>query len=358
MVANQKNQFVRTYESALAAHLARGPRPAKTSRSARAIGKQAVQLGLTAIDLARVHDLAMTRLEGEKTAPKGKRLEASGISSSAVFQMEALAPLERERIAQQLKSQRTEKSLEGRLRRESNRHEKLLQESQTQRLQVRRLTFQFLLAQETERKEISRDLHDEISQVLAGINVRLTTLKKVAQIGSRDISDRIDQTQKLVEQSVEAVHRYALRLRPSLLDDLGIVPSIRSYIKDLPGSLGLKIRFNADSSIDSFGNEQATALYRVAQEALTNVVRHAKAKNVWVDLSKTPDSIKLEIRDDGKSFNAKRILNSATPKRLGLLGMRERIEMLGGAFSIESKSPCGTTITAVLPFSPRGKGQP
>ena len=318
-----------------------------TSRTARKIGKQAVVLGLNAMDIARTHDQAMRHLEPIGAADaKG----ATPISAAAIFFIEALAPLEQVRKTELAKSQRVERKLERQLEQEIKKHNKLLVESQRQQEKFRRLAHKFFLAQEKERKEISRDLHDEIAQVLAGINVRLAALKKIAQINRSDTGEQIDQTQKLVEQSVAAVHRYALRLRPSLLDDLGLVPSLRSYIKNLAGREDLRIRFNADSEVDVIGNEQRTALYRVAQEALTNVVRHAHAKSVHVSLRKLSDRIRLEIHDDGKSFNSKRILTSISHTRLGLQVMRERIEMFGGSFSILSTPAKGTTVTAEIPL--------
>jgi len=171
-----------------------------------------------------------------------------------------------------------------------------------------------------------------------------------------DIGERVDETQKLVEQSVEAVHRFAVRLRPSLLDDLGLVPSIRSYIKDISERKDINIRFKAGKDVEVLDNLQRTALYRVTQEALTNVIRHSRAENVNVSLQKLSTGIRLKIHDDGKGFDPKRILNSMSHRRLGILGMRERVEMLGGKFSIVSTSAKGTTVTAnmLLSLAPNG----
>jgi signal transduction histidine kinase len=332
MTDSQRKVFDGNYLDALRAHMIHKRRGGMTSQPARKIGKQAVVLGLNAMDLARTHDQAMRHLEPIGAADaKG----ATPISAAAIFFIEALAPLEQVRKTELAKSQRVERKLERQLEQEIKKHNKLLVESQRQQEKFRRLAHKFFLAQEKERKEISRDLHDEIAQVLAGINVRLAALKKIAQINRSDTGEQIDQTQKLVEQSVAAVH----------------VPSLRSYIKNLAGREDLRIRFNADSEVDVIGNEQRTALYRVAQEALTNVVRHAQAKCVHVSLRKLSDRIRLEVHDDGKSFNPKRILNSISNTRLGLLGMRERIEMFGGSFSILSTPAKGTTVTAEIPLA-------
>ncbi|MCH6255705.1 histidine kinase [Puniceicoccaceae bacterium K14] len=350
MIANKGNLFNQIYEDALKAHLSRKSRGATKSWIARKIGKEAIAQGLNAIDLASIHDQAIRRLRPKDTAATVTGTGDGYVSRSTLFYIEALVPLEQVRKAEQTKLKQFEKELEKQTQREAKRQNKLLEEARSQKEEVRQLTHQFLLAQERERKEISRDLHDEIAQVLAGINVRLAALKKVVQIGGEDISERIDQTQKLVEHSVAAVHRYALRLRPSLLDDLGLIPTLRSYIGTHSEHHGISIQFDVSAEVDSLGNEPCTALYRVAQESLTNVVRHSNAKNAYVKLECRAQRIRLEIRDDGRGFDANRILNSTTQKRLGVLGMRERIEMLNGIFSITSSSSKGTTVVADLPF--------
>jgi signal transduction histidine kinase len=229
-------------------------------------------------------------------------------------------------------------------------YSQLLAQSQRMQDQSRRLAHQVLLAQEEERREISRQLHDEVAQILAGINVQLATLDEAAAINRRSLRQRIAQTERLVEQSVQVVHRYARKLRPALLDDLGLIAALRSYMKDLAGRKGLRIRFTAFAGVEALDNTRRTVLYRVAQEALTNVARHAHARLVTVRLHQIPDAVRLEVRDDGKSFPVDRTLASTTKQRLGLLGMRERVEMVGGDFAIESAPGKGTTVRAEIPF--------
>lgn len=348
MAAPKAKRFYKTYEKALKAHLARKSGATK-SWSARRIGKEAVARKVSLIEFAQIHDQAVSRLQPKESLRATKVVADHPVSLAALFFIEALVPLEQVREAEQFKLKQVEQKLETQIRDENERHDKLLEDAQRQKLQVRRLTHQFLLAQEEERKEISRELHDEIAQVLAGINVRLAALKKVVQVGQGDVGERIDQTQVLVEQSVAAVHRYALRLRPSLLDDLGLIPTLRSYTSTLSEHYSMNIEFEATRGSDLLGNQQCTALYRVAQEALTNVIRHSRAKNARVSLRKVKRMIRLEIQDDGRGFEAKRILNSMTHKRLGILGMRERVKMFDGAFSISSSASKGTTVTAELP---------
>ncbi|WP_404423024.1 sensor histidine kinase [Nibricoccus sp. IMCC34717] len=232
---------------------------------------------------------------------------------------------------------------------------RLLSQSRLLQAQSRRLAHQVLTAQEDERREISRELHDEVAQILAGINVQLAALKVAAAINSRSLRQGIARTQRLVEHSVEVVHRYARELRPALLDDLGLVPALRAFIRDLPGRQNLEVTFSAFSGVEELANPRRTVLFRVAQEALTNITRHAHAKSVRVLIRKLPGAVRLDVRDDGQAFDVERMLNSKTHRRLGLLGMRERVEMVGGTFSVVSVRGRGTTVRAVVPFSRASK---
>jgi signal transduction histidine kinase len=221
--------------------------------------------------------------------------------------------------------------------------------------QLRHLTRQLLLAQEEERKKISRELHDEIAQTLTGINVQLATLKTEATTNIKGLRKKIARTQRMVEKSVDIVHRFARELRPTVLDDLGLIPALHSFVKSLAKRTGIHIHLTVFAAVEKLAGDKRTVLYRVAQEALTNVARHAQASLVDLSIVKLPDSICMKIRDDGKSFQVDRMLNARKNKRLGLLGMRERVEMVGGSFRVESAPGKGTTIRAQIPFT-NGKG--
>lgn len=215
--------------------------------------------------------------------------------------------------------------------------------------QLRHLAHQLLRAQEEERKEISRELHDQIAQTLTGINVYLATLAKEAALNTRSLKQNISRTQRLVEKSVDIVHRLALELRPTLLDDLGLIPALHSFMKDFTKRPGIHIRFSAPAGLQRLDGAKRTVLYRVAQSALTNVAQHAQASQVKVSMRKLRSGVRMEIHDAGKSFDVERVLYAKRRQRLGLLGMRERVEMVGGSFSIESASGKGTTIHAQIP---------
>jgi signal transduction histidine kinase len=223
--------------------------------------------------------------------------------------------------------------------------------------QLRHLSHQILLAQEEERKHISRELHDDISQILTGINVSLAALKIEATANAGNLKKKISNTQRLVEKSVAAVHRFAHELRPAMLDDLGLVPALIAFMKEFGKRTGLQIRFtsSATGEIEQLDNLKRTMLYRVAQEALTNVTKHSQASQAKVSIRVQSDGICMEISDNGKSFDVDHALGARRRGALGILGMRERVELVGGAFSIESAPGKGTAVRVKIPIRSGGK---
>jgi len=232
----------------------------------------------------------------------------------------------------------------------SEQHQRqLLENSRNMQEQLRQLSHQILSTQEEERREISRELHDVIAQTLTGINVRLAALKKDAAVNTKGLDRNIAQTQRLVEKSVDIVHQFARELRPAVLDDLGLIPALHSFVKLFSKRTRIRVHLKAFAGVEELDIARRTALFRVVQEALNNVARHAHASRVEVSIQKLADCICMKIKDDGKSFEVERVLNAKGRKRLGLLGMRERLEMVGGHFGVESAQGKGTTIIAQIP---------
>ena len=226
--------------------------------------------------------------------------------------------------------------VEASLKKSEQHQRQLLTHSHHMQEQLRQLSRQILLTQEEERREISRELHDVIAQTLTGINVRLAALAKQAATNTTGLDRNIARTQRLVEKSVDIVHQFARELRPAVLDDLGLIPALHSFVKVFSKRTRILVHLKAFAEVEQIGIAQRTVLFRVAQEALTNVARHAHASRVEVSIQKLPDSVCMKIKDDGKSFQVDRVLHAKGSKRLGLLGMRERLEMVGGHFSVES----------------------
>ena len=369
-----KHAFFERYQSALLTYLEQSP--GGRTQSAHGLGQEAVKVGLGTLDMAKLHEqiLVTQVLPGRSASARAALTKHAGI-----FFTEAITPVQsthrdaREaaavlnRIVAML-SQRTvelaasnleleqeigqRKVAEEALKKSEHHYSKLLEQSDCLQDQLRQLSRQILSAQEDERKRISRELHDVIAQTLTGINIRLAALKKEAAVNRTGLDRNIALTQRLVEKSVNIVHQLARELRPAVLDDLGVVPALQSFMKSFTERTGVRTHLTAFKEVEQLDTAQRTALFRVAQEALTNVSRHAHANHVEVSIQKQPNSISLKIHDDGKSFQVDRVMRANGGKRLGLLGMRERVEMVGGAFCVESAQGQGTTVRVDLPLAP------
>jgi signal transduction histidine kinase len=229
-------------------------------------------------------------------------------------------------------------------------HRQSLETARRMQEQLRRLSHELLSAQEEERKRISRELHDEIGQALTAITVNLAQLNREAKVNTAGLKAHIASTQRLVENSMNTVHRFARELRPPALDDLGLIPALRAHLQDFTKRTGIPVHVTTLAAVERLNADKRTVLYRVAQEALSNVAKHAHATLVEMSLLKLGGAAWMEIHDNGRSFQVERALFAKRTKRLGLLGMRERVEMVGGTFTVASSPGTGTTVRAQVPF--------
>jgi len=214
----------------------------------------------------------------------------------------------------------------------------------------RRFLERVITAQDEERRRIARELHDEAGGALASLMVRLRTLQDTGSL--RAAKAQAARLRKGLAETIGGLARLARGLHPSVLDDLGLAPALRRHAADTAEALGVPIAV----TLRGLGPRRLPraveiALYRIAQEALSNVVRHAGAKRVELSLTRTAGALRLEVTDDGRGFDprtrsARRV---SAPGSLGLLGIRERAAALGGAASITSAPGRGTTVAVVLP---------
>jgi len=239
----------------------------------------------------------------------------------------------------------------GDTKRGKEEYQTLFSESLVMQEKLRHLTRLTISAQEDERRKISRELHDEVVQTLIGINIELTSLKEGAAGGDAALRGKIAGVQRLVENSVNAVHGFARGLRPAVLDDLGLIPALHALCKGLKAQKKLNIQMTAFGGVEELNGAARTVLFRIAQEALANVGRHANASQVRLSVGKMGHTIQMDISDNGRAFSAKKMLLDKNPRRLGLIGMKERLEMVGGTLEIESERGKGTVVRARVPFA-------
>lgn len=222
-----------------------------------------------------------------------------------------------------------------------------LEASREHQAQLRRMSSQVLTAQEEERKRIARELHDDTAQALTSMLVRLRLLDRA--LADDEEKSNLGELRDLAASTLEGVRRMALDLRPSALDDLGLVPALKWYTENLGQSLSIEVRFLANGLKRRLPPELELVLYRVAQEALTNVAKHARARRVTVELERDGLWVRLAVEDDGIGFNVEKAMTSKE-RGLGLFGMQERLALVGGKFHIESRPRKGTKLVAEVPL--------
>ena len=273
-----KHRFSRRYQAALLGYLRRGS--ASGLNSAQGMGQEALNVGLQTLDLAKLHEQILVS-EVLPCCMASKRTAL--IKQAGAFFAVAITPLEkahrsfRENTAElkkivEMLSQRTvelaasnlelsleitqRKAAEEALKKSEHHYSQLLEKSERLQEELRRLSRQVLSAQEEERRVISRELYDVIAQTLIGINVRLAALKKEAALNTKGLDRHIARTQRLVEKSVDIVHRFARELRPAVLDDLGLIPALHSYMKNFASADGRARAFDSVCSGGTIGRGQ------------------------------------------------------------------------------------------------------
>jgi PAS domain S-box-containing protein len=211
------------------------------------------------------------------------------------------------------------------------------------------LSRRLIEAQETERRHVARELHDEIGQSLTALKLNLQTVDRGADDERAAV---IEESIALAERTLQQTRDLSLDLRPALLDDLGLVPALRWYLDRQGRRAGFSTEFAADDLGDSVPPEVATTCFRIAQEALTNVARHARTTHVVMQLLRRADALELVVRDAGRGFDRETTFARAEQGgSLGLLGMRERAALVGGTLDIDSAPGRGTAVRVVLPLA-------
>ncbi|MDA8189708.1 MAG: cache domain-containing protein [Dehalococcoidales bacterium] len=210
-------------------------------------------------------------------------------------------------------------------------------------------------AQEDERKRLARELHDETSQSLAALVVALDATAVASFRSKVAVRKRIERIRSLAVRTLEEINKLIFDLRPSLLDDLGLIPAIQWYAESRLASAGVKVHVETVGDERRLPPEIETALYRAVQEAITNIAKHAHAENVSLTLDFDESGVTVEIEDDGDGFDVQAVSDAAAINgSFGLLGMRERISLLDGELEVSSEPGSGTRIRLVVPLWQRG----
>ncbi|MBK5225132.1 MAG: sensor histidine kinase [Thermoleophilia bacterium] len=221
----------------------------------------------------------------------------------------------------------------------------------TMDMQRKKAAASVIKAQEEERKRIARELHDETSQSLTGLVIGIRMVQEIVPDYMPDVQERLENINDLAHATLNEVHTMAVRLRPSVLDDLGLAAALRSYAKEYTENTGIPVEMQLLGMSHRLTPELETVLYRVIQEALTNVARHSNATSCRVTLRRKEQTVQGVIEDNGQGFDSQTVMLSDEKGRgLGLHGMKERIELVGGSLEFDARPAKGTTIFIEVPL--------
>ncbi len=213
--------------------------------------------------------------------------------------------------------------------------------------QLRQLASRLHSIREEERAMIAREIHDELGQLLTVLKIEISLLCKKQSQEQPETAKKVQTISDLINRAVESVQQISSKLRPGILDEVGLVAAIEWQAKEFSAHTGIQCRFSLPSEINELTREKSTALFRIFQEALTNVARHAQAERVSIFLKKKRQGVILEITDNGCGIKPQQIESS---RSLGILGMRERASMFGGTMSIRGVPGKGTYVKVEMPF--------
>jgi signal transduction histidine kinase len=212
---------------------------------------------------------------------------------------------------------------------------------------LRALAAHLQSVREEERARISREIHDELGQELTGLKMELTWIVKRLPKGQRALAAKADATMLLIEQTIQSVRKIASGLRPAVTDQLGLAAAIEWQVKDFRKRSGIRCKLTLPAEMPNLDQEQATAMFRVCQELLTNIVRHAEATRAEVVVRVDGGKLTLAVEDNGKGIGGVKLWG---PKSIGFLGMRERVRPFGGTIEVDVGRTIGTKVTAILPL--------
>ncbi|KKM11862.1 histidine kinase [Clostridiales bacterium PH28_bin88] len=213
------------------------------------------------------------------------------------------------------------------------------------------LGIRVIKAQEEERKRVAREIHDGPAQSMANLVMRAEICEKLLEVEPGVVKHELSELKSMVKASLQDVRKIIYDLRPMALDDLGIVPTLKRYMAEFEEKHGLDVDFSVTGQEQRFSNALEVALFRIVQEALNNVYKHAQARQVSVKLELMPEKVNLVVIDDGKGFHLDKVMAESDKDTYGLMGMRERVELLDGIIRINTSPGRGTKIAVQIPLN-------
>ncbi len=298
--------------------------------------------------------------EGWRVRKNGERFWAE-IVFTAIYdknhQLQAFAKITRDMTEQKLAQEKI-KEVEAQLREFNERLEVQVREKTAEirmsNEELRTLASHLTNVREEERAAMAREVHDELGQQLTGLKMDLSLMAKKSSGESKEwLRERMDCTLGLLDTTIRTVRKIASELRPSILDDLGLVAALEWQAQEFGKRMGIPVGFETNGGAFRLSPAVYIGLFRICQESLTNVARHAAARQVWISLVEEKKQVILTIRDDGRGIDPQKL--NGKEKTLGLLGMKERALMMGGVLTIDSEAGEGMTVYVKVPMEPTTK---
>jgi signal transduction histidine kinase len=349
-MSNLRSSLPVTYQDVLRDYLARPDE--ENLQQAYELGRAAMNAGLGVFDVIRLHHEALT----DGIVPGGASGTASRFAPALeTFLLEVLSPFEATHRGFRTAMQRLEQLNSALAERNdalaaSNSHlEEEIGVRRRAEEALRELSARVLTAQEEERKRISRELHDEIGQALTAVNVTVSMLKKQAGT-NEEFQKKVAEAEQLIAQSMETVHAFARELRPAALDHLGVLAAVRAHLTSFSRRTGIRTELAAHSDLARLSPQCSEVIFRIVQEAMSNVYKHAEATRVKVEFGSSGGELTMEIADNGRAFDVGEKMGAKRTGRLGLIGMRERVRLVGGTFDVDSAAGKGTRVLVRIPL--------
>jgi len=227
---------------------------------------------------------------------------------------------------------------------------RLAEQLQTQSEQLRKLSWKLIDLQEDTLRQVARDLHDEFGQILTAIGIMLRRTGQKAPPGASSLVEDVQTVKGIVEETLQNIRDRSQMFRPAILDDFGLETALKWFVEQFSWQTGVRIHLETELSDSLFAPEDAIHVYRIVQEALSNVARHSRAREAWITLEERDRVLRLKIRDEGVGFKTGGPMNRAGGEGIGLMGMRERAEHLGGTFTVRSAPQQGTIVMVSIPL--------
>ena len=227
---------------------------------------------------------------------------------------------------------------------------RLAEQLQAQSEQLRKLSWKLIDLQEDTLRQVARDLHDEFGQILTAIGIMLRRTGQKAPDEDSALVKDVQTVKSIVEDTLQNIRDRSQMFRPAILDDFGLETALKWFVEQFARQTDVQVHLETELSDGFFAPEDAIHVYRIVQEALSNVARHSQAHEAWITLEERDGALHLKIRDEGVGFQIDGPMNRASGEGIGLMGMRERAEHLGGTFTVRSAPQQGTVVTVSIPL--------